>query len=309
MKAVRIHSYGGPEVLNYEQAPRPTPGEGEVLIRVHATSINPFDVAVRSGYMAGFFNHSLPLILGTDVSGVFEELGPNTNSLSPGEAVYTRTGVARDGSYAEYALAPVGDVTAKPASLNHTQAAAIPHAALTAWQALFGLANLRQGQTVLIHAAAGGVGHLAVQLAKWKGARVIGTASVNFDLLDNLGVDQKINYATTKFEDVVEPVDVVLDTIGGDTQQRSWGILKAGGILVSTIQPPSEEEAAAHGAKGAMVFSSPPVGETLKQLSELVEAGQIMPVVSTILPLEQVQKGHQIIEGKHARGKIILQVS
>jgi len=309
MKAVRIHSYGGPEVLNYEQAPRPTPGEGEVLIRVHATSINPFDVAVRSGYMAGFFNHSLPLILGTDVSGVVEELGPNTNSLSPGEAVYTRTGVARDGSYAEYALAPVGDVTAKPASLNHTQAAAIPHAALTAWQALFGLANLRQGQTVLIHAAAGGVGHLAVQLAKWKGARVIGTASVNFDLLDNLGVDQKINYATTKFEDVVEPVDVVLDTIGGDTQQRSWGILKAGGILVSTIQPPSEEEAAAHGAKGAMVFSSPPVGETLKQLSELVEAGQIMPVVSTILPLEQVQKGHQIIEGKHARGKIILQVS
>jgi NADPH:quinone reductase-like Zn-dependent oxidoreductase len=309
MKAVRIHSYGSSDVLSYEDAPRPVPGEGDVLIRIQATSINPFDVAVRSGYMTGFFNHTFPLILGTDVSGVVEALGPNTNSFSPGQAVYTRAGIIKDGSYAEYVVVPAADVTAKPASLDHVHAAAIPHAALTAWQALFGLANLSKGQTVLIHGAAGGVGHLAVQLAKWKGAHVIGTASVNYDLLDSLGVDQKINYATMKFEEVVEPVDVVLDTIGGDTQQRSWGILKAGGMLVSTIEAPAAETAQAHGVNAAMVFSAPPVAETLAELAQLVETGQLKPVVSTVLPLAEARKGHQMVEGKHTRGKIILQTA
>ena len=309
MKAVRIHSYGSADVLSHEDAPRPIPGEGEALIRIHATSINPFDVAVRSGYMAGFFEHTFPFIPGTDISGVVEALGPNTNSFSPGDAVYTRAGLMGDGSYAEYVVVPTADVAVKPASLDYIQAAAIPHVALTAWQALFEIANLSQGQTVLIHGAAGGVGHIAVQLAKWRSARVIGTASVNYDLLDNLGVDQKINYATTKFEEAVAPVDVVLDTIGGDTQQRSWGILKPGGILVSTIEAPAAETAEAHGVRGAMVFTTPPIAATLTQVAHLVETGQLKPIISTILPLGEARKGHQMIEGKHTRGKIILKVA
>ena len=309
MNAVRIHSYGTSDVLTYEEAPRPVPGEGEALIRVHATTVNPFDIAVRSGYMADYFNYSLPLILGTDVSGVVEEMGPGTNSFSPGDAVYSRTGVYRDGTYAEYAIANAGEIAAKPQSLDHVHAAAIPHVALTAWQALYELAHLSEGQTVLIHGAAGGVGHIAVQLAKLRGAKVIGTASVNIDLLDSLGVDQAINYAETPFEDVVEGVDVVLDTMGGDTQARSWSTLKRGGILVSTVEAPSEDIAAEHGVRQAMVLTAPPVADTLTKLAELVGAGQIQPVVSNVLPLEQAKQAQQIVEGKHARGKIVLQVA
>lgn len=309
MNAVRIHSYGGSDVLTYEEAPRPVPGEGEVLIRVHATTVNPFDIALRSGYMVDYFNHSFPLILGTDVSGVVEELGPGANSFTPGDAVYSRTGVYRDGSYAEYALANAAEVAAKPQSLDHTHSAAIPHVTLTAWQALYELADLKEGQTVLIHGAAGGVGHIAVQLAKLRGAKVIGTASVNIGLLDDLGVDQAVNYDETPFENVVKDVDVVLDSIGGDTQARSWATLKPGGILVSTVEAPSEDIAAEHGVRQGMVLTSPPIAETLTEVSELVEAGKVKPVVSNVLPLEEAKQAQQIVEGKHARGKIVLQVA
>lgn len=308
MQAVRIHQFGGPEALTYQTAPRPTPGPGEVLIRVHATTVNPFDAAVRAGYMAGMIPHTFPLILGTDVSGVIEELGAGVTGLQPGDAVYTRTGVFRDGSYAEYALAFAADVVAKPKSLDHIQAAALPHVTLTAWQALFGLGELKAGQTVLVHGAAGGVGHVAVQLAKWAGARVIGTASGNFEVLAGLGVDQAINYTTTRFEDSVSGVDMVLDTIGGETQERSWGVLKPGGILVSTIQAPSPEKAAAHGVRGAMVFTSPPVGPTLTEVGQLVDSGKLRPIVSTVMPLSEIQRAHKMIEGKHTRGKIVLTV-
>jgi NADPH:quinone reductase-like Zn-dependent oxidoreductase len=222
--------------------------------------------------------------------------------------VYARTGVYRDGAYAEYAVASEAEVTAKPESLDHYQAAAIPHVALTAWQALFELADLQEGQTVLIHGAAGGVGHIAVQLAKWQGAKVIGTASINFDFLKQLGVDQAIDYSKTAFEEVVQDVDVVLDTIGGETQQRSWKLLKPGGILVSTIEAPSDKIAEEHGVRGAMVFSSPPVAETLDKISQLVSEGLIKPTVSTVIPLQDIAKAHERIEGKHTRGKIVIQI-
>lgn len=308
MKAVRIHTYGGPDVLTFEDAPRPTPGEGEALIRVHATSVNPFDCLLRAGYMRGYFDHSLPLIPGTDVSGVIEELGPGVNSFSPGDAVYTRAGADRDGSYAEYVLAPATDLAAKPKSIDHLHAAAIPHVALCAWQALYELANLSKGQTVLIHGAAGGVGHMAVQLAKQRGANVIGTASQNYNLLESLGVDQAINYSQTPFEKVVKDADVVLDTIGGDTQQRSWSTLKQNGILISTIEAPSEEVAAERGVRQDMVLSGPPIAETLARIARLVDDGQITPIVSTVMPLKDAQKGHRLVEGKHAGGKIVLQI-
>lgn len=309
MKAIRIHQYGGVDVLTYEDAPRPTPGEGEVLIRVLFTSVNPFDCAVRAGYLASYFNHTLPLILGTDVAGTIEEVGPGVTAFKPGDQVYARAGVTRDGAYAEYVVAPASDVATKPQSLDNAHAAAIPHVILTTWQALIELANLSQGQTVLIHAAAGGVGHVAVQLAHWRGAKVIGTASRNIDFLRELNVEQAIDYSATPFETVARDVDVVLDTIGGDTQERSWGVLKPGGILVSTVQAPSAETAAARGVRQAMVFSAPPIGKVLTEVSGLVDSGKIKPHVSTVIPLAETQKAHEMIEGKHTRGKIVLQVA
>ena len=310
MKAVRIHTYGSPDVLSFEDAPRPELGEGEVLIRVHATSINPFDSAVRAGYLAGYLNYHFPLILGTDVSGTIEEMGPGANHFAPGDSVYARGGVIRDGAYAEYIVVPASDIAAKPASLDHIHSAALPHVTLTAWQALYEAAGLSEGQTVLIHGAAGGVGHIAVQLAKLRGARVIGTASdYNFEFLRQIGADEVIDYNKTRFEDVVHDADVVLDVVGGETQSRSWAVLKPGGILVSTVEPPSEETAAAHGVRQYFVASSPPIGEVLAKVAKLVDSGQIKPVVSTVLPLQEVQMGHQMIDTRHTRGKIVMQVA
>lgn len=310
MNAVRIHAYGGVDELTIEHAPRPAPGEGEVLIRVHATSVNPFDCAVRAGYMAGYFGHTLPLILGTDASGVVEAVGAGVADRVRGEHVYTRAGVIRDGSYAEYVLVPATDVAAKPASLDHLHAAAIPHALLTAWQALFEIAGLAPGQTVLIHGAAGGVGHIAVQLARWRGAHVIGTSSANnLDFLRELGVNQAIDYVSTPFETVVRNADVVLDLVGGDTQQRSWGVLKPGGILISAVQPPAEETAAAHGVRQALIMSAPPIGKTLTEAAGLIDAGLLKPTVAQILPLADVRQAHALVEGRHTRGKIILRVA
>ena len=308
MKAVRIHDYGGLDVLHYEDAPRPTPGTGEVLIRVHATTVNPFDCAVRAGYMGQYFNYTFPLILGTDVSGVVEEVGAGVTDVSAGDVVYTRAGIYRDGAYAEYVLALAADVVPKPESLDHVHAAALPHVTLTAWQGLIEFADLSAGQTVLIHAAAGGVGHVAVQLAKWRGAKVIGTASVNLPFLEELGVDEAIDYSTTAFEDVVKDVDVVLDLLGGETQQRSWKVLKPGGLLLSTVQPPSQEAALAHGVRQRMIGTAPPVRKVLTEAAKMVADGQLKPHVSAVIPLHDIQKAHEMIEARHTRGKIVLEV-
>ena len=308
MKAVHIHDYGGLDVLHYEDAPRPTPGPGEVLIRVYSTTVNPFDCAVRAGYMGQYFNYTFPLILGTDVSGVVEEVGAGVTDVVPGDVVYTRAGVYRDGAHAEYVLAIAADVVPKPESLDHIHAAALPHVTLTAWQGLIEFADLSEGQTVLVHAAAGGVGHIAVQLAKWRGAKVIGTASVNLPFLEELGVDVPIDYTKTAFEDVVKDVDVVLDLLGGETQQRSWQVLKPGGILLSTVQPPSQEIAMAHGVRQRMIGTAPPIRKVLTEAAKMVEAGQLKPHVSAVIPLHEIQKAHEMIEGRHTRGKIVVQV-
>jgi NADPH:quinone reductase-like Zn-dependent oxidoreductase len=308
MKAVRIHGYGGIDALSYEDAPRPTAGAGEVLIKVHNSSVNPFDAALRAGYLSAYFQPAFPLTLGTDVAGVVDAVGPGVTAFAPGDSVYARAGVTRDGAYAEYVVAPASDVAAKPKTVDFIHAAAIPHVILTAWQALIEAAKLSKGQTVLVHGAAGGVGHMATQLAKSRGAKVIGTASKNTDFLRELGVDQIIDYAKTKFEDVVHGVDVVLDTVGGDTQERSWSVLKPGGMLVSTIQPPSEERAAARGVRQHMVASNPPIGPTLTEVAKMVDAGTIKPEVSQVIPLKDIRKAHELIEGRHTRGKIVVQV-
>jgi NADPH:quinone reductase-like Zn-dependent oxidoreductase len=259
--------------------------------------------------MGGYFNYTLPLILGTDVSGVIEEVGANVTDLAPGDEVYTRAGVWRDGSYAEFVVVAGADVAFKPKTVDHFHAAALPHVTLTAWQALVEVAELAPGQTVLVHAAAGGVGHIAIQLSKIRGARTIGTASVHIDQLKEMDVDETIDYSTANFEDTVKDVDVVLDLIGGDTQQRSWAVMRPGGILVATVQPPSEETAQAHGVRQNFVSTAPPIKRVLTEVANLVDTGQLKPIVSAILPLSEIQKGHEMVEGKHVHGKVVLSIA
>jgi NADPH:quinone reductase-like Zn-dependent oxidoreductase len=308
MKAVRIHQYGGPEVLKYEEAARPNLLPDDVLIRVHGAGVNPVDWKVREGYLKERVHHSLPLILGWDVSGVVEATGSAVSRFKAGDELYSRPDLARDGAYAEYIAVREAEAALKPKSIDHIHAAAIPLAGLTAWQSLFDAAKLSSGERVLIHAAAGGVGTFAVQLAKWKGAYVIGTASArNRDFVRELGVDEVIDYQTTKFENAVRDVGVVLDTIGGDTQQRSWKVLKPGGILVSIISPPSEDMAKAHGVRQAYVFIEPNAFE-LTEIAKLVDSGKLRSVVETILPLSAARRGQEISQSGHARGKIVLRV-
>src|SRR5258705_10320017 len=264
MKAIRIHRYGGPEVLQYENAPRPKPQDDEVLVRVHAAGVNPIDWKVREGHMKDFWPHKFPLILGWDLSGVVEELGRGVSRFKIGDEVYSIPDPTRNGAYADYIVVRESELALKPNSLHHIRAAAVPLAALTAWQSLFDTAQLQPGQRVLIHAGSGGVGHLAVQLAKWKGAYVFATASTkNQDLLRQLGVDKAIDYTQQRFEDVARNIDIVLDTIGGETQERSWSVLKKDGVLVSLVQPLHEEKAKKLGV-GAAIIAAQPIDEQLE---------------------------------------------
>ncbi|MEP0886613.1 NADP-dependent oxidoreductase [Leptolyngbya sp. PL-A3] len=308
MKAVRIHAYGGPEVLTYEDVPLPAIAEDDVLIRVHAAAINPVDWKIREGYLQGFIDYDLPLILGWDVSGVVEAVGVNVTTFKPGDEVYSRPDIQRDGTYAEFVAVKASEVALKPKTVDHVHAAAVPLAGITAWHCLFEAAQLSPGQRVLIHAAAGGVGSYAVQFAHWKGAHVIGTASArNRDFLLELGADEVIDYQTTQFEDVVNPVDVVFDTVGGDVQERSWQVVKPGGILVSVISPPPEEKAAAHQCRSAYVFIQPRA-DWLTEMAQLIDQGQVKPIVETVLPLDQVVEAHKLSQSGRTRGKIVLQV-
>jgi NADPH:quinone reductase-like Zn-dependent oxidoreductase len=308
MKAVSIYSYGGPAVLVYEDAPRPHPDAGEVLVRIHAAGINPIDWKIREGRFEAMLHHTLPLVLGWDVSGVVEGLGSGLTRLKLGDEVFSRPDLSRDGAYAEFIVVRESEAALKPKSIDHIHAAALPLTGLTAWQALFDAGGLAAGQRVLIHAAAGGVGSLAVQLAKWKGAHVIGTASArNHDFLRKLGVDQVVDYDTERFEEVVQAVDVVLDTMGGDTQERSWKVLKRGGILVSIASQPPAESAAAHGVRQAFVFTQPNAGQ-LGEIARLVEAEKLKAIVETVLPLSDATRGQELSERGHTRGKIVLRV-
>ena len=310
MKAVRVHNYGGPEVLRFEDAPRPTPGSGELLVRVHAVSVNPIDWKVRAGDMKDYIPLHLPFIPGWDVSGVVEAVGAGVTKFKKGDEVYARPDVVQHGgAYAEYAVVKETQTALKPKSVDYVHAATVPVAAVTAWRALFDTAGLKKNQKVLIHGAAGGVGSFAVQLAKWKGAHVIGTASAkNQSFLRELGVDEAIDYAKTRFEDVVHDADVVLDPIGGDTQSRSWKVLKKGGFLVSIVAQPSTEEATKHGVRSALINAQADTS-VLSEIAELIDSGKLKPIVETVLPLSEARKAHELNEGGHARGKVVLKVA
>ena len=309
MKAVRFHAYGAPDVLVYEDVPKPEPAAGEVLVKVHAASINPIDWKVRAGHMRGFRDYPLPFILGWDVSGVIESAGPGVTQWKPGDEVYGRPDSARNGAYAEYITVKEGELARKPRSLDHIHSAAIPLAGLTAWQALFDAGGLQPGQKVLIQAAAGGVGHFAIQFAKIKELYVAGTASGrNQDFLKQLGCDLPINYETTRFDDVVHNVDAVVESMGGEVRKRSWKVLKKGGILVALIgPPPSDEDAKAHGVRAAIIWGQMN-RDQLTEIASLADAGLVRPEIAAVFPLRDAAKAHQMSETEHVRGKIVLQV-
>ena len=313
MKAVRIHQYGGREALIYEDSPFPDVADDAVLIRVTATSVNPFDCAVRNGYVVNYFNHTLPLILGLDVAGVVEAVGAKVEDFSPGDAVYARASPETNGAYAEFIALPSAVVAPAPRSLDLIHAAAVPHVAYAAWHTLTNVTNLSGGQKVLIHGAAGGVGTFAVQLAKCYGAYVVGTSSENnLDYLRELGADEVIDYNASRFEDLVHDMDVVMDLVGdmGDnTQTRSWKVLKSAGMLASLVQFPSPEAAAEHNVQASLVGASDCDGQALVILGEMIDRGQIKPAVTNVLPLSEIRQAHEISENRHVRGKLVLTVN
>lgn len=309
MKAVRVHSFGGIEVLQYEDAPRPKPKEDEILIRVIAAGVNPVDAKIRSGMFARMMGTRLPFIPGLDVSGVVEETGPSASKFKVGDAVYACLNIQTQGGYAEFALAKQSEASAKPKGISHEGAASVPVAGGTAWQALVEIAALSKGQTVLIHGGSGGVGSLAIQIAKARGAKVIATASgANQQFLKELGADQALDYNATKFEEVVKEVDVVLDSVGGETLKRSYGVVKKGGMIVSIVEPPDQAELDARGLRGR-AFMVSPSADLLSELTKLIEAKKLKPVVTKTFPLADAAKAQEAIETGHTRGKIVLRVA
>ncbi len=308
MKAVRFHEYGSSEVLKYEDVPRPEPQPGEVLIHVRAASVNPFDLALREGWLANMIPLQLPAIAGVDVAGSIMATGKGVIGFSIGQEVFGFLN-RYSGAYAEYAVAAIEMIAPHPQTLDSVQAASVPLATTAAWQALFEVGGVQAGQTVLIHGGSGGVGTFAVQLAKLKGAQVLATAaSQNVAYVKQLGADEVIDYTTTPFETVAHAVDMVLDLIGGETQQRSWGVLKAGGILVSLLAPPSPEDAAKYGVRVGFLGAQPTTG-LLKELATLLDSGQIKSHVGKVLPLEQARQAQELKQSGHTQGKIVLKIA
>ncbi len=302
MKAVRIHAFGGPEAMRYEDAPRPQPKSGEILVKVHASSANPADYKMASGL---FGQMPLPATLGLDFSGTVEALGPGVTKWKVGDAVF---GTAL-GSFAEYRVSRQDEVAAKPAGLDHAKAATLPVAGQTAWKALFETAQVKAGQKVLIHGGSGGVGGFAIQLAKDKGAFVAATASGrNQVYLKELGADIAIDYGQTRFEDVLRDFDVVFDTVGGETQARSFQVLRKGGILVSIVQPPSQEEAARRGVRAEIIRNSMNP-KALEYMGRLAAAGKFRIEIAATIPLSEIGRAMNSVKTGHARGKIVLRVA
>jgi NADPH:quinone reductase-like Zn-dependent oxidoreductase len=308
MRAVRIHGRGGPDHLVFEDAPPPEPNAGEALVRVEASGVIANELTWDLTYQQPDGSPRPYPIPGRDVSGTVVRLGHGVNDLDVGDAVYGLLAFGRDGADAEYAIGLPSELAPKPQALTHAQAAAVPLAALTAWQALFVRADLSSGQTVLIHGAAGGVGSFAVQFAHWVGARVITTASgANTDFLRDLGADQCIDYATTRFEDVVRNVDVVFDTVGHDTLARSWQVVKRGGVLVSVVSPPPDESARAPEVRFIWFIVEPSAAQ-LREISALLNTAQIRPVVAREFSLAEARRAYEEASQGHARGKIVITV-
>lgn len=307
MHAVRGHRRGGPEQLAYEVAPRPVPGEGEVLVAVRSASITLGELdwdATWTDRLDGSGDPRVPVIPSKEVSGVVAEVGPGVTDWAVGDEVYGLIPFTRDGAAAEFTAVPAAVLAAKPSRLDHDHAAALPLAGLTAWQGLLRHGGLRPGSRLLVHGGSGGVGSLAVQIAVALGASVIATATAEgADFVRALGADQVVDYRLQRFEDHVKDVDVVLDTVGGDTQERSWQVMRPGGVLVSTVAPPDPSK------EGGVFFVVEPDRAGLQELSRLVAEGRLVPRVDRVVPLERAAQAYAALEVRHRRGKIVIEVS
>ncbi|MGH7582780.1 MAG: NADP-dependent oxidoreductase [Gemmatimonadales bacterium] len=305
VKAARIHAIGGPEVIVIDEIAAPTPGPHEVVIRVAAAGVGPWDALIREG--KSVVSASFPLIPGSDLCGTVDRVGNDVSSFKPGDRVYGSTNSQFIGAYAERAVASAGMIAPAPRSLSNLEAASAPTVAVTAWQMLFEHAKATPGQTVLIHGGAGNVGAYAVQLASRAGLHVISTASLrDTNYVRKLGAAQVIDYQSSDFATVVSAVDIVLDTVGGETRARSVKVLKPGGILVSIVGPFAERDIP--GIRTAF-FLAAVTTERLNALTPLFDRGELEPDVGTVLPLEQARIAHEMLAGApHARGKIVLRV-
>lgn len=302
MKAIRAHDYGGPEVLVLEDVQHPKPDAGQVLIRLKAAGVNPADWKNRAGVFKQFMPLQFPWTPGMEGSGIVEEVGDNVTTFKRGDEVYGML----TGGYAEYAVAKANEIQLKPEGLTFEEAASIPIGALTAWSAIE-IAKIEPGQRVLVHGAAGGVGAYAVQLARWKGAGVMGTASAsNVEFVRSLGAENVIDYQAVPFETVVHDIDVVMDTVGGDLPERSFQILRSGGVFVTIAARLADDAGQTQNLK-AMRAGRAPV-ENLKQISELVEAKQLRPVTGSVFPLSKARQAQELSQTGHGRGRIILQI-
>ena len=309
MKAVVIHEYGDPEVLMYEDVPRPEPKDDQLLIRVIAAGVNPVDAMIRSGMFDREGTRAFPIILGGDVAGVVEKVGSKITKFKAGDPVFAYVSLDNSGGYAQYALVTEREAAPKPKSLTYVEAAAVPIAGMTAWQALVDTAKLSAGQTVLIHGGSGGVGSFAIQIAKARGAKVIATASTaNQEFLKQLGADVAIDYTKQKFEDVANDVDVVLDSIGRDTLARSYGVVKKGGIIVSLVARPKQDELQKHGIRGT-ALNVESTSEQLAEIGERIDARKIKVIVSQTFPLSEAMKTQEQVATGHTRGKIVLKIA
>lgn len=307
MHVIRIHKFGGPEVLKDEVLPVPRPGDDEILVRVKAASVNPVDYKTREGRFARQSDEALPIILGRDLSGEIEAAGSKVRDVSRGQSIFALLGYDR-GAYAQHVVLKPGEWALKPDNISHIEAAAVPLAALTAWQGLIDQGKLQGGQRVLIHGGAGGVGHFAIQIAKAKGAWVAVTCSEqDFGFVRGLGADQAIDYRHDKFEERVSDIDLVYDLIGGETQERSFAVLKRGGALISTLQEPDKAKALYKNLTIAHYMAKPDATE-LKEIAALIEACEIKPVVQATYKLSEAAQAEQALAGGHVRGKIVLVV-
>ncbi len=310
MKAAVIHEFGAPEVFRYEDVAKPQAQAGDVLIKVHAAGINPVDWKTRqAGGIMKANGIPLPYILGWDVSGVIEDVGAGVTDFAAGQAVYGLVRFPAMGSaYAEYVSAPASEITTKPNTIDHVHAAAVPLAALTAWQGLFEHAQFQAGQRILVQGAAGGVGHFVTQIAKAQGATVIGTASArNHEYLRDIGVDQTVDYHAENYADTIHDVDVIFETVSGANSEPVLKILKPGGFLVSCAGLPSAEILAQYSLRAERFLVRPNAGQ-LAEITQLIDAGKVKPNVDAVFPLSEAGKAQALGELGRTRGKIVLEV-
>jgi len=307
MKAARVHAFGPPEAIRVEDTPRPVPGAGEVLVRVHAAGVGPWDGWIRAG--KSVLPQPLPLTLGSDLSGTVEAVGPGVAGFAAGDEVYGVTNPRFCGAYAEFAVAEAGMIARKPRGLGWVEAASVPVVASPPWQAL-AQAGLAAGNSVLIHGGAGAVGAYAVQLARQPGVRIVATASAgDLDHVRALGADQVIDHRAERFEEVAGPVDIVIDTVGGDTLDRSFAVLKPGGRLVSIVAQPDADRARQAGVRADFMLVRVNTAD-LDRITGRIEAGRLQTAVGPVLPLAEARIAHEMMEGLRPRAprKIVLRV-